>query len=78
MRFHRSWSELKTRALREWSTWIGIVLVVAALVATFAFTSAELAEYEARVGHAGPIVLGIVGVLGILKRDKRGGDQPPC
>ena len=67
--WHRSWREFRHAALREWSTRLGILLVLAALVATFFFDSGELAEYEARVSHAGPIVLGILGVLSILKRD---------
>ena len=68
--WHRSWAEFRRRALREWSTRLGVVLVLVALAATFVFDSGELAEYEKRVGHAGPIVLGIIGVLGILKRDR--------
>lgn len=78
MSFHRSFAELRRNAFSEWSTWLGIAAVCIALLS---FTSAELAEYEARVGHAAPIVLGLLGVFGILKRDRGRPDAdrpPPC
>lgn len=57
----------------ERSTWIGAGLVVlAAVVASFMFSSGELAEYAGRWAVLGPAVLAALGFLGIAKRDKAG------
>ena len=71
MRWHSWRGLLRPGAWRERSTWIGAALVVAAAVwASFAYSSDALTEYAARWAVLGPAVLGALGFLGIMKKDR--------
>lgn len=72
MRWH-SLRGLLGPAWRERSTWAGAVFVVVAAVwASFSFSADQLGEYAGRWAIIGPAVIGALGFLGILKRDKAG------
>ena len=77
MAFH-SWRSFRRHGWRERSTWIGAALVLVGIglvVASFAFSAAQIAEYGQRWVAIGTALPGVVGVGLMLLRTARG--EPP-
>lgn len=75
-KFYRSFGEFRRRALRDPSTYLGGALLIGAVGVTLFVDAEALDEYEKRVAHIVPILLGFMGVYNLCLRGAGGGDPP--
>jgi NAD/NADP transhydrogenase beta subunit len=67
-----SWATLRATGAKEWSTWLGIGVIIGGAVAVIMADSAALTEWAKRIGIVSPIVGGAL----IWLRQQRPGDKP--
>jgi hypothetical protein len=53
-----TWRSFRRRGAREWSTWLGVAVVLAGGWAVVTADSTELGEWAARIGIVSPVVGG--------------------